>query len=240
MDFNEKTPRPMAAFPLMSRLRAELHARHKWEAENPDLAKAWDEAWAEEDNRRREREADEARRQFRANMPFRLERMGVPALVIEILERSNLETPAAKFVTEFLEADKSILLLLGGPGTGKTIAAASALIEAPTHSSVFVQATDVARLSDFNVEHAHELDRVTEARFLVLDDLGAEHANDFWVSRLDGIINHRYARKLRTIITSNLDAPRFKKQYGERIADRIRQVGIVRSCGDKSMRRANP
>lgn len=231
-------PAPMAGFPLMTRFRAQLQARLQWEAENPDMAKAWNEAWLEDETRNREIEAEESRKRFVANMPERLQRMGVPALVIDAL-RAQIRTPAMEHVMAFNGSSKSILLLLGGPGTGKTVAAASSLIEAPTHSSVYAQAIDVARLSDFNVEHAHELDRVTEARLLVLDDLGAEHANDFWISRLDGIVNRRYAGKLRTIITSNLDAARFKKQYGERIADRIRQVGMVKSCGNVSMRKGS-
>lgn len=228
--------KPIYSLPRISRLREELEARRQWESQNPELAAAWNAAWREDDERRREKEVEAAREVFRQNMPFRLERMGVPALVIAALG-SNVRTQAIEHVEAWKESGKAFLLLLGGVGTGKTVAAASTLIEAPAHSSAFVHALDVARLSDFNPEHAHELDRVTEAKHLVLDDLGTEHANDFWVARLDGIVNHRYGRGLTTIITSNLDAARFKKQYGERIADRIRQVGMIRSCGNESMRR---
>jgi DNA replication protein DnaC len=236
----DDTPSAFGAFPRMKLLRLRLEERHRWEAENPELAKAWEDAWTEDEHREREIEAEAARVQFRENMPFRLERIGVPSLVIDALSNSVIETVSVQHVRSFCASDRQILLLLGGPGTGKTVAAASALIEAPMHSSVFTHAADVARLSDFNVEHAHEMDRINEAKFLVLDDLGVEHANDFWVSRFDGILNQRYGNKRKTIITSNLDAERFKRQYGVRVSERIHQVGVVKSCGNKSMRRAAP
>jgi DNA replication protein DnaC len=232
----DETTKPLGRIPAMKRLQQEVLARHKWEAANPELTALINAARDEDERRTRDLEAARAMAQFRERMPERLGKMGVPKLVIDALNAPN-HTTATEHVAAWKASDRAFLLLLGGPGTGKTVAAASALIEAPAHSSVFTQAIDIARLSDFNVEHAHELDRVSDARFLVLDDLGTEHANDFWISRLDGIINHRYGQKLRTIITSNLDAERFKKQYGERIADRIRQVGIVRACGNESMRR---
>ena len=227
--------KPIASLPKLSELREKLAARHKWEAENPELARAWHEAFLEDDRRQREIEAERAREQFRQNMPFRLERIGVPSKVIDAL-RIGLETPAMAHVEAWRDSGRPFLLLLGGVGTGKTVAACSSLVEAPMHSSAFVHVLDVARLSDFNQEHAHELSRISEARLLVMDDRGTELASDFWVARLDGIINHRYANKLRTVITSNLDPARFKKQYGERIADRIREVGLIRSCGNESMR----
>lgn len=233
------TPLQLGRFARFHELLRQLAERQQWEAENPELTADWNAAWLEDEQRTRILEAEVARKQFRENMPYRLERMGVPPLAVDAL-KANLQTAAMSHVEVFMRSDRLILLLLGGPGTGKTVAAASALIEAPAHSSVFAQAVDVARLSDYNVEHMHELERVTEAKLLVLDDLGAEHANDFWVSRLDGIINHRYGHKRRTVITSNLDAQRFKKQYGERIADRVREVGMVKSCGNQSLRKASP
>jgi DNA replication protein DnaC len=73
----------------------------------------------------------------------------------------------------------------------------------------------------------------------VIDDLGSEYhdAKGFFQTLLDEIIDVRYAGKLPTVITTNLDAAGFAAWYGERIVDRVREGGRFIACGNASLRR---
>jgi DNA replication protein DnaC len=59
----------------------------------------------------------------------------------------------------------------------------------------------------------------------------------WFVRALASIVDARYAACLKTIMTTNLNAERFKATYGERIADRIRESGRFRDVAGQSVRR---
>ncbi len=76
-------------------------------------------------------------------------------------------------------------------------------------------------------------------RTLVLDDLGTEYASDKAPMRvhLDGVLNRRYAHRLATVLTSNLDEAGVAERLGARIWDRIVHDGLVVRTGVESLRR---
>src|SRR5690606_41573051 len=51
------------------------------------------------------------------------------------------------------------------------------------------------------------------------------------------LIDDRHEMRRPTVITSNLSPEEFRQRYGERIADRIRQMGLVVLCVGESLRR---
>jgi hypothetical protein len=65
------------------------------------------------------------------------------------------------------------------------------------------------------------MDSVKNAELLLLDDLGAERANDWVRERIFVIVNHRYREELPTIFTSNIGPRDLAAQLGERTASRI-------------------
>ena len=65
------------------------------------------------------------------------------------------------------------------------------------------------------------MDSVKNADLLLLDDLGAERANDWVRERIFVIVNHRYREELPTIFTSNTGPKDLAAQLGERTASRI-------------------
>lgn len=228
---------PVGNFSAMRRMVEARHLRKQWEADNPELARAWNEAWEEDEHRTREREAAEASSRFAQRMPERLEEMGVPPLVTQALTSARA-TGGMRAIEEFRQSGRPVLLLVGPPGCGKTVAAASALRNYLPPNARFVRAVDLARLSLFDQEQSRQWDTACEIRMLVLDDLGMEHANDFWLSRLDALVDARCANpRLRTVITSNLDVDRIRKQYGIRVTDRLVQTAMIRVAGQQSLRR---
>lgn len=137
-------------------------------------------------------------------------------------------------------------LIIGGVGAGKSTAAGAHVIAAGVREAergeynrrpVWVRAVEAARLSGFGDDAAERFAAWRRAPLLVLDDLGTEMLTPVWQQTLDDVLDHRYQHSLRTIITTNLKADDFKSRYGERIADRIRQDGMVRELAASSLRR---
>mgnify|MGYP001268914844 CR=1 FL=1 len=83
-------------------------------------------------------------------------------------------------------------------------------------------------------------DEVRKVYALAIDDLGREYSDQHgrWLAELDLLIDDRHEMRRPTVITSNLGPEEFKQRYGERIADRIRQMGLVVNCVGESLRRA--
>lgn len=140
--------------------------------------------------------------------------------------------------------DLGILVLSGPRGVGKTTAAAWWLVQKrvrteflATTSVRFIDAGLMSRWPRYDDAKMREL---TRARALVIDDLGIEYTDTkgAFVSLFDEVVNNRYAAELPTLITTNLNAKSFKERYGERVADRIREVGRFVELKGKSMRGA--
>lgn len=223
--------------------------RKAWEAENPELTAAWNEARAEDDARRRASERrefeEENRRSARANAPARLERLGCPPRAVALWDSGKSTSTVASKALERMDAEqKCLALLTGDTGVGKTCAAVAYLAKQVLKDErddlpvLFVRATECARMGlydDGDKKLAHQMCTATA---LVIDDLGAEFMSDgsIWRTVLDEVIDTRYGDGLWTILTTNLTADAFKTRYGERIADRIRHAGIVENCGTGSLR----
>lgn len=228
--------------PYMKHLSLRRAEEEAFAEANPEVAAAWREALIEDQERRQtimekrlafERRCDGLRM---AGVPERLFELATDAWGI-------FETTATKAVAD-LSLGRPVLLLCGSPGCGKTLASVRGLGDALEHSAVtsglFVKAFELSRLSMFAVEDKIRMAAISRTRFLVLDDLGAEMLHDGLRPMLDELIDARYQSGSRTILTTNLDPQAFKARYGERIADRIREVGRVVVCGDKSLRKPAP
>lgn len=122
-----------------------------------------------------------------------------------------------------LAAGQAGNLILAGPvGSGKTwqaLHAIEAALEAGwTGGAVF---TDAAGWRDTIGPPPDEvaLRRVRECGAWVLDDPGAIRLGAWDLEHLYAVVNHRWARKLPVVITSN--AADLRELFGERIASRL-------------------
>jgi len=205
--------------------RLERERLAEWEAANPEIAAAWSDA-AEEGERRK------SERQRRESADWALRDARVPERVRAVLTAGADKTPAVLAVLRWLEGSRSFLLLAGGTGTGKTIAACHAL----ERGGVFERAVSAGRLGLYGDEDVARMRALRRARVLVLDDLGAEFAGDVWRAQFDELVDERYGDRLRTVITTNLSPDAVRERYGARVADRIRHDGQVVTCGAESLR----
>lgn len=125
---------------------------------------------------------------------------------------------------EFVKAASGFLILLGNPGNGKTHIAA-AILQMRGKGFFCTQGDLLAKHRDryddkkaINVE-----ERAKAASCFVLDEAGFTVGGRDEAPLLHRILNHRYASKLPTIITSNLDEDEFWSAMGDRIQDRYRE-----------------
>ncbi len=141
------------------------------------------------------------------------------------------------------------LFLYGNPGNGKTTLARSiaqliSLLYGHEYryedrKGVYcVSALELAAVAKEDNQQRMQIFKTTE--LLHIDDVGTEPASlKVWgneVSPLTDILYSRYDKVLYTVITSNLYEDDIYKRYGERIADRFREMFDFLSFDNKSYR----
>jgi len=79
---------------------------------------------------------------------------------------------------------------------------------------------------------------MTSTQILVLDDLGSEPLDrlGYTASALFEVVDCRWGKRLKTILTTNLNPKQFRGRYGRKATDRIAQGGRVVIVRGKSMR----
>lgn len=234
---------------LLREYNQRLSERKGWEAAHPDLAKAWTEALMEDALRHASAVETQARLAVESALPPRMAIAGVPDLAIQH-SRAPEDTEATRAARQFLQGTQTFLVLCGERGLGKTTAAAvvvreylrrDALTSRPTSAdppapALFERATSFARMSAYDAEDRRYFESLCRARLLVLDDVGTETLAGVATALLDELVDTRYGHRRRMVITSNLSPAAIRARYGERIADRLRESGLVVALAGASMR----
>lgn len=129
-----------------------------------------------------------------------------------------------------------VLVLVGGTGVGKTVAAAWALRESGAESS-YVKAAHLASLHRVAFsEMQREWDAlVRHSPLLVIDELGAGERNDDRArAALHDAIDERQGRP--TLIISNVGGEEISEYLDARTIDRLRGRGVMAAVTGPSMR----
>ena len=140
-----------------------------------------------------------------------------------------------KSVAKWIESGNTSLLLIGSPGTGKTITTSvvKMYIEAqrgrnqygvwiPEYCVGLFSASDL-----YNEARENKLsDKPKKVRYAAIDDLGSEPGATAKVFGADinpiiDIVHSRYNEQKVTILSSNLSMTEIEKAYGARFADRL-------------------
>lgn len=190
---------------------------------------------AEQNDAQRSLEEKHARERRQA-----LVNWGVPVKDIERVCLAQLDdTPAMVVVREDVHG---ILVLSGRIGCGKTTAAAWWIAQ-ESKVSPYLKVKDPMFIPIYKLERTSRYDDdamacVEKAKRLVIDDLGGEFldSKNAFVALLRGLIDARYNNALPLLITTNLTAVQFKERYGERVVDRIREVGRFTELKGDSLR----
>lgn len=176
-----------------------------------------------------------------------MKQWGVPARIAEIALRAQY-TDAIQHASEFLSVvvprdDKNILVLAGGVGVGKSVAAAWTAMSLPPNGygafgvRRFKHTAELCELlSSYDADQKKERDLLKSCRVLVLDDVGTEHMTEAFQTFFDGLVNARYEHDGITVITTNLTSDLFRERYGLRIYDRLRGRGAWYDIAHASLR----
>lgn len=146
-------------------------------------------------------------------------------------------TPSLDAVSRWLDGSRTpVLILVGGVGAGKTLAALEALVRVPGD---MVHARELARRydpwGDDRNGNVRPLD--LRHRLIVLDDLGTERADPRFQPALEDLVDFRQGNGLRTLITTNVSAGDIRRLYGDRVADRLNAIAKAVRLDTDSMRR---
>lgn len=136
-------------------------------------------------------------------------------------------TIARKFAADPHFTDRPWLFLYGSKGTGKTHLAAAIGNERirlgqPAIFMVVPDLLDHLRAT-FNPTSDTTYDELFESlrntQLLILDDLGTQSASPWAREKLYQLINHRYNRRIPTVITMNVEADEIDPRLWSRIND---------------------
>lgn len=149
-------------------------------------------------------------------------------------EKASLQL-AKREAVKFADAPAGWLLLRGGYGCGKTHLAAAIVQHclARGRPALFLTTPDLldylraAFGPDSPGSYDERFEQVRNAPLLILDDFGT-HSNTAWAEeKLFQIVNHRYALRLPTVITTNLDEEDFEPRLRSRLGH-VGQQGVVK------------
>lgn len=172
------------------------------------------------------------RRRRMQGMVARCKAAKVPAKYLDELDRVD-HCAAKAAVRRVLDGHAQAAVLLGTPGSGKTLSACLAIAE---RGGLFCPASSLDVLS---VDTANLIERLCSDPMVVLDDVGrGRSATVLSLDRTEDVLCRRYDAGLPTIVTANVTRGEFWGLHaigGGRVQDRIGEDAIT-LCREASRR----
>lgn len=181
-------------------------------------------------------EAKERRRRANlldnASIPPRFADVGLDAFKSTMPAQHRAWDACSNFAASVQKDSGGGLLLLGRPGTGKTmlsVAIARSVIVNRGISARIIGARDLVRelratwRRDAQRSEDDVIEDLAQVHLLVIDDIGVGFGSDKEQTQLLDVIDRRYQRRRPTVCSSNLNMPGLSDAIGERALDRLRE-----------------
>jgi DNA replication protein DnaC len=203
---------------------------------------------AERAKRRAEilREAEAELRERRREM--------LPKRVAMSFEGGLEESTAVRAARAHAKSDRTVLVLGGDPGVGKSVGAATLMHKerrvhvdlgetcvVPRLVGRFIHAMDLARPDSYGRDAVAFWAELEDEEVLVIDELGGGISDGkYFLANLANLICRRYDECLETVFTTNLAQDVFVREFlshdGGRILNRFREGGLFHWCTGPSFR----
>ncbi|MBQ4066676.1 MAG: ATP-binding protein, partial [Clostridia bacterium] len=144
-------------------------------------------------------------------------------------ERENMKhnyTMLYEFANGFDSKTEQCWLLLGNTGLGKTHLSTAVGITVIRRGYDVVYKTIQSVIDDFREVQfkggdSDSMKKYYDCDLLIVDDLGAEMANQFTVMCIYNLINTRMNKRRPTIFSTNLTPAELRERYADRITSRL-------------------
>lgn len=180
-----------------------------------------------------------------SEIPFMMETKSFDDFKLDIYpdeyreEMTDVYAVCKRYAQSFAENEGESLFLYGATGVGKTFLSSCVAKEIILngYDVVYRPAYKIFRTFEsykFNHEDKdwakRQIEHITNAELLIIDDLGAEMHSAFTAEVLFDIINTRINRKQATVISTNLEFSDLETIYSQRITSRILGHYILLEC----------
>lgn len=225
--------RPAPEFARFRQPGGPLAKAHAWDAANPELSAEHRALVAERETLERIRRDRLAAERNLSSAEQRLSKLGLDRALQYAIEPED--TATLRYAREWLASDASWLILAGSLGSGKTVASAWVLRQAALlgNSVAFVRSSDLMQK-----QFDGDVRRLERADYLLIDDIGVEHASGFSQSLMGQLCDARHQLiDVRTIITTNLAREDLAKRVGDRVFDRWLESSVMKRSVSPSLRK---
>ena len=145
------------------------------------------------------------------------------------------------FIEDYIDNAKSYLddgrgIIFNGPvGRGKSLSAMKVLMNLidKGYTGYFITIKDLfvmIKKSWKDEEFEKTKNHIYNCQFLVIDDLGTEYrkdGSDWAITELDGLMRHRYYKKLPLITTTNSNLETLTEKYAQRIVSLFQERSLI-------------
>lgn len=151
-----------------------------------------------------------------------------PDFVEARINNIHLKGEHVKVLSNWVLKPSDFLCFFGSPGIGKTYFCSAfynyITQEKKKHCIILSERDFLSGLKDcFNQgwDCSYEIDKIKEAEYFILDDLGSCNNTDWYEEVIFSLIDERHSCRKPTIITSNLYLNDIKKKYNPRFFSRL-------------------
>lgn len=210
-----------------------------YDARGRDYQDGIEQQWQrEQDHMRRQEQLAVRSRQLSSAGPQGLTNQAREAL----LKGELYDTPALAAAKRWVHAsDRPVLVLSGGTGCGKTVAAAWYTLEHTT-AAIWLRPSQVTSMFEARFGDLYdEQQRVRACAALVVEDVGRERHHPAMQYALAELLESRQGGNKRTVITTPLARKLWSELYpDERIESLMHELVLFAACNAPDLRRQGP